>query len=158
MITRRRFLLAALGLSAAALVAPAAQAGGVRKRVLNSAVKRLMRRDTARDARTKIKPLSQPKRVWRYTNRNDAKKASRQGLPAGKHMTSGTTPGRPPKPETAQRRYGLPRKPDMRMTIELPKSHPVRRNKVLGGRPGTGEITSPKAIPPKAIEKVIPLK
>ncbi len=31
---------------------------------------------------------------------------------------------------------------DVRMTIELPKGQPLQQNKVLGGAPGIGEITS----------------
>ncbi len=46
----------------------------------------------------------------------------------------------------------------VRETIELPRRFPARHNKVPGGRPGAGEITSSRRVPPEAIKKVTPLR
>jgi hypothetical protein len=61
-------------------------------------------------------------------------------------------------PEQARKRYGLPGQPEVRETIRLPKGHPVRRNKALGGGPGQEEWTSPRRVPPEAIRKVVPIR
>lgn len=157
-VTRRGFVVAVLAALASTAGPVPASAGSGRRRVVGAAMRSLLKRDAARDAATAAKPLSKPKRVWRYTTQKDAAAARKQGLAADRHMTSGVAPGRPPDAGTAQRRYGLPAKPETRLTIEIPAGHPVRRNKVLGGAPGYGEITSPKVLPPGAIKDATPLR
>lgn len=117
-----------------------------------------LRRDLLRDRALRARPLPRPKTVFRYTSKARAKWEFRRGLQPGTHMTSRGGPGRPLRPETAQHRYGLPRRPQVRETIRLPKGQPVRSTKALGGRPGVGELTSPKPLSPKAIQKVVPLR
>jgi hypothetical protein len=56
------------------------------------------------------------------------------------------------------RRYGLPRKPEVRERIRLPKGQRVRHNKVVGGERGAAELTSPKRVLSPAIKKVVPLR
>lgn len=145
---------AALG----ALVSAEADAGSTAKRVAERAWSRIFARDAARDATLPARPLREPRRVWRYSDRAGAARAAETGLPAGSHMTSRTTPGRMPSPAHAQERYGLARPPEVRMTIDLPRGHPVRHGKAIGGAPGVGEITSPAPLPPGAIVKIDPLR
>ena len=45
-----------------------------------------------------------------------------------------------------------------RETINLPAGQPVRHNKALGGAPGRGELTAPRAVPSQAILKIVPLR
>lgn len=139
------------------LVPTEADAGSSAKRLAERAWSRVFARDAARDATLPVRPLREPRRVWRYSDRAGASRAAETGLPAGSHMTSRTTPGRLPSPARAQERYGLARPPEVRMTIDLPRGHPVRQGKAIGGSPGVGEITSPARIPPGSIVKVDPL-
>jgi hypothetical protein len=132
--------------------------GGVRPSGPNGASSRgLLRRDRLRDGATPARPLPQDRTVHRYTTRQRAREELRRGIPPGRHMTP-AHPGRPPSAEQARKQFGLPRRPELRETIDLPKGHPIRRNKVLGGRPGTPEWTSPRRVPPEAIKKVVPLQ
>jgi hypothetical protein len=139
------------------LVSAEADAGGTAKRLAERTWSRIFARDAARDAALPVRPLREPRRVWRYSDRAGAARATSGGLPPGSHMTTGTTPGRLPSPARAQERYGLARPPEVRMTIDLPRGHPVRQGKAIGGSPGVGEITSPARIPPGSIVKVDPL-
>jgi hypothetical protein len=82
----------------------------------------------------------------------------RRGLQPNTHMTAQGGPGRPLSPNTAKRRYGLRQRPQVRETLRLPKGYPVRSAKAFGGQPGVGELTSPKSLPPTAIQKVVPLR
>lgn len=156
-MTRRRFLLL-LTAAVLNLASREAEAGKASKKLAGRAWRRLFARDAARDAATKARPLTKPTKVWRYTSREEAENAAKRGLAKDKHMTAGVGRGRPPTAASAQRRYGLARDPQVRMTIELPARQPVRRNKVLGGAPGVGEITSPKPVPPGAIRRIVPLE
>ncbi len=154
---RRRTFFAGLAAIIVVAVTPSAHAGNAKRALARRAWQRIFARDAARDAATPAKPLKRSRRVWRYTTKRDAENTKRHGLPKGRHMTSGTSPGRPPSPSTARDKYGLPRKPEARITIELPKGHPVRHNKVVGGKPGVGEITSVRRVPNHAIKKITPL-
>lgn len=154
----RREVLIALGALCLFMAALPAEAGKASKSAGKRAWRRLFARDAARDAATPTKPVPKPTNVWRYTSKEEAEAATRQGLAPNKHMTSKTTPGRPPAAKTAKERYGLAREPEVRMKIEVPQGQPVRRNKVLGGAPGVGEMTSPKPVPPEAIKGVTPLE
>ncbi len=117
----------------------------------------LRQRDRARDAKTPAKPLPQSRTVYRYTTKEKAEKDMRVGLRPGKHMTSNGSAGRPLSPATAKANYGLKRQPTVRETIVLSKGQPVRKDKVLGGARGKGEITSTKRVPPSAVKSYTPL-
>lgn len=147
-----------IALLAAILASPEAEAGNLAKAFARSAMSKLLRRDVIRAAATVAKPLSRPRRVWRYTSRRQAAIDARQGLAQGRHMTARVTGGRSPSGETAQRRYGLVEKPEVRETWRLQPGMPIRFNKALGGAPGTGEITSTKRLQPESLIKMTPLK
>jgi hypothetical protein len=147
------------------LVSSGVEAGGlgraVAKGVSRSARKALtktLRRDLLRDRATRLRPLSRSRTVFRYTTKGQARQELRKGIRPERHMTSRALPGRPLSPEGAQRRYGLPKPPQVRETIRLPRGLPVRPNRALGGALGVGEITSSRRLPPEAIRKVTPLK
>jgi len=121
-------------------------------------LRNLLRRDLLRDLALPTRRLKAPRTMHRYTTWERALRELQKGLPAGTHTTARARPGRPPSPETAQRRYGLPRKPEVRETIRLPKGTPVRHGKVLGGRRGVGEIViTGRRVSPEAIRRVTPL-
>jgi len=92
-----------------------------------------------------------------YTTEARAAREVQQGVKPGTHMTPNAPVGRPLTPGHAQQRYGLENKPEVRMTIDLAKGLPVRPNKALAGAAGRGELTSPQALPPQAIRRVIKL-
>jgi len=115
-----------------------------------------LRRDLIRDRATRATPLLRPRTFHRYTTRAQALREVRRGIPPGRHLAPAHR-GRIPGAGTAAKKYGLPRKPDVRMTVKLPATHPVRSNKALGGQRGVGEITSPRRVPPTAIKKVSPV-
>lgn len=118
----------------------------------------LLLRDTVRDARSQVLRLVRPRSVFRYTSARTAALEFRGGVAARRHFTSRISAGRPLSSLRAQRRFGLPRSPQARLTIRLPKGTPVRLNKALGGEPGWGEITSTRRLPPGAVRKVVPLR
>jgi len=140
------------------LITPVTEAGGLGKAFVRSAIKKVLKKDLARDARTVAKPLVKQRQVWRYTSHKQAAHEAAHGVAPGSHMTAGTTPGRPPSTATAQARYGLPKKPQVRTTWRLPSGTPVRSNKALGGAPGVGEMTSVKHVPPEHLVRTIPLR
>lgn len=155
----RKSLLIGLLLLAIA-IPPAAEASLLGKAVAHGVATRLakvLRGDWLRDRVTRVRPLPKGRTVFRYTTRAQARQELRQGILPGRHLTARGTPGRPLSGVLAQRRYGLPQPPAVRETLRLPKGQFVRPNKVLGGAPGVGEITSPRRIPPTAITRVIPL-
>jgi hypothetical protein len=77
----------------------------------------------------------------------------RKGLKAGTHVTSRLSAGRPLTAVHAQRRYGLPVRPEVRERIVLPKGTMVRMNKALGGEPGVGEITVDRRAPADVVRE-----
>jgi hypothetical protein len=107
---------------------------------------------------TPARPLPAPRTVYRYTSPSQVRRELHSGIAPESHMTATAPVGRPPSPATAVRKYGLPRTPGVRETVQLPRSFPVRHNKVPGGRQGIGEITSPRTVPRTAIKKVTPLR
>lgn len=115
----------------------------------------LLRRDLVRDRAIKARPLTRQRTVFRYTSKARARTEISRGIPPGRHMTSNGGSGHPLSRVAAQTRYGLPRRPQVRETIRLPKGYPVRTAKVVGGRPGVGELTSPKRLSPTAITNVV---
>ena len=142
---KRWTVLLTLALLTAALPAGAAPAG-----------KGLLR-DLLRDRTLPVRRLKAPRTVHRYTTWERALRELQKGLPAGIHTTARARPGRPPSPETAQRRYGLPAKPEVRETIQLPEGTLIRQGKALGGRPGVAEVVTARPVPPDAIRKITPL-
>jgi hypothetical protein len=118
----------------------------------------IRRKDQSRDARSQAKPLPKARTVYRYTTKKRAEQESSKGIPARVHMTSRGVAGRPPGAVQAQSQYGLRRKPEVRETVRLPQGQPSRLNKVYGGSPGKGELTSTRRVPAKSIQKVVPLK
>jgi hypothetical protein len=102
---------------------------------------------------TKPVPLKAPRTVFRYTTPSQALRERRIGIAPGKHMTATGGPGRPLSPGSAQKRYGLPTPPGRRLKVVLPKGFPVRHNRVPGGQPGVGELTSNKRVPPRFVAK-----
>ncbi len=118
----------------------------------------LLRRDWLRDRVTPAKPLSKPRTVFRYTTRAQAKQELKRGIAPRSHMTAQAAPGRPPSPAGAQQHFGLPEKPDVREKISLPKGLPTRHNRTLGGKPGVGELTSPRRISGDRIQNTVPLQ
>jgi hypothetical protein len=117
----------------------------------------LLRRDFFRDRTLPVRRLKAPRTVHRYTTWERALREIQKGLPVGTHTTARARPGRSPSPETAQRRYGLPRKPEVRETIRLPEGALIRQGKALGGQPGVGEIVTARPVPPEAIRKITSL-
>jgi hypothetical protein len=116
------------------------------------------RRDLLIHNSTRPAPITNPREVFRFTTRERAFTELRQGIAPNRHMTTHSSPGRPLSAESAMRRYGLPAKPDVRETIVIPSRQPIRSNKVVGGAPGVGEVTSPKLLPPEAIKKIVPVR
>lgn len=94
---------------------------------------RTLARDAARDAATKPVALKQPRLVHRYVPSDVARRELRYGIPAGAHVTARARVGRPLSAARAQARYGLPQVPGARLSIQLPRSTRVQRNKVLHG-------------------------
>jgi hypothetical protein len=127
---------------------------GVRARSASS----LLRRDLARDAASPVRRLAEPRTVFRYTSRAQARHELRTVIAPGRHMTSRAQPGRPLGARTAKKRYGLPAKPEVRETVKLPPGQPIRLNRALGGEAGRGELTSPAPVPRAAIRKVVPTR
>lgn len=125
------------------------------------AVKRaaqIQRKDLWNHRHTPVRPLSGPRTVFRYTTPNRARAEVRSGIAPGRHMTATASSGRPLSPLSAKRRFGLHNAPTVRETVVLPKGFPVRHNKVPGGTPGVGEVTSSRSVPPSVIRKVVPLR
>lgn len=122
------------------------------------ASKSILRRDAIRDHATPARPLAKERHVHRYTTREEAAQELTSGIPPGRHMTGHASPGKSPNAQAAQRRYGLPSKPEVRETIRLPHGQPVKSNKVIGGAPGVGEVISTERVPPGNIVRVGPLE
>jgi hypothetical protein len=129
-------------------------AGGARQ----STVRRALRADWLRDRRTAVRPLRQPRTVFRYTTRRQMQRELRRGIAPGRHMTSRARPGRPLTADRAARRYGLPAKPEVREAVRLNPGQPARLNRALAGERGRGELTSPRRVPAEAIRRVVPLR
>jgi len=171
-IVRRGKLLAVLGVAlvlAGPVVPVGAEAGGLHSAISRGAAKgtaraatkastRVLRHDLVRDRATLARPLARERSVFRYTTADKARRELRAGIAPGTHMTSRAVRGRPLVAGKAQSRYGLQSRPDVRETVRLPGRQPVRINRAVGGAPGVGEITSPKRVPARAIERVVPLK
>lgn len=108
-------------------------------RSLEKSASRTLKRDFERDSASTAKRLSRGLTTFRYTTKAEAKRELRAGINSGTHFTSRARPGRPLSARRAQARYGLPRTPEVRMTVGLPKGSSVKRNRVIGGVRGVGE-------------------
>ena len=113
--------------------------------------------DLKRDRRTPPRPLKQQRTVDRYTQSATASSELKRGIPPNRHMTSAST-RRPLTANSAKLRLGLSTKPDVVERIRLPKNTPLHFNKVVGGKPGYGEITAPSRLPNSSIRRVIKLR
>ncbi len=131
---------------------------GVTRSLRGGSAWRVFRRDLLRDRGSRVRRLAEPRRVFRYTTKPRAQEELQSGIAPGRHMASRANPGRPPSATTAQEKYGLLKKPEVRETVKLPAGQPVQLNRVIGGEAGYGEITSSKRVPPGAIEKTLPLR
>gem|GEM_PF-5648137 len=116
------------------ITASDSDAGIFDKVVRKEAMRRILQRDVARDAATRAIPSATEKKVWRYTSKARAKQEASRGIAAGKHMTSGVYSGRSPSPQTAQKRYGLPKPPEVRETVvikKVPQSDVIKPSEVI---------------------------
>lgn len=118
---------------------------------------RALAKDLVNHRTAPVKTLTAPRTVFRYATRSVARKDVASGLAPYRHMTSRGGPGRPLSAANAAKRYGLPRRPDVRETIRLGRGQTVILNKAQGGRPGVGEAVSPRPIGRGAIERVVSL-
>ncbi|MEM2001035.1 MAG: hypothetical protein QXT77_00115 [Candidatus Methanomethylicaceae archaeon] len=132
----------------------ARSAGRVFRRV---SITKILRRDLQLHRRTPLRPLARPRRVFRYTSLAQARREVRKGILRGRHMTARARPGRPLTAAHAQQRFALPRKPRVRMTIQLPQGLPVRVNRVSGAS-RSWELTAGKRIRQTAIKKIVRLR
>ena len=149
---------AARSLARSAERSAARSAGRAAERQAARRAVQIQRKDLWNHQHTPVRPLPAPRTVHRYASPSQAKKDVRTGIAPGSHMTARAPAGRPPTPGKAASQYGLRKAPGVRETITLPKGFPARHNKVPGGRPGAGELTSTRRVPPSAIRKVTPLK
>lgn len=149
---------AARGLARSAARTAAKSTGRAAEKQAIGRALQIQRKDIWNHAHTPVRPLRAPRTVYRYTSPSRAREELRSGIAPGRHMTATAPAGRPPSPATAQRRYGLNAPPTVRETVMLPKGFPARHNRVPGGSPGRGEITSSTEVPPSAIRKVTPLR
>jgi hypothetical protein len=126
-------------------------------RTLRKPVYRSRAFDLSRDRRTPVRVLKQDRMVDRYTHSARATGEVKRGIPSGRHMTSVSTP-RPLTAKSARQRLGLSTSPNVVERIRLEKGTPVRFNKVVGGKPGYGEITVPSTIPKASVSRVLKLR
>ena len=145
------------GLSSAAAKALARGSERTAERAAESKVQSVLARDASRDAATPTKATTAPRTVQRFTSAADAQRAQQYGISPGQHMTSNVPRGRGVSAERAQERFGLPRKPEVVMTVEIPKATTVRNNKALDGERGRGEVASTQTISAENIKQVRPL-
>lgn len=153
-----RLLIVTFSASTCAAIAGQAKSSVAQAQSPRKVYSDVRRKDQSRDAGSQAKPLPKDRTVYRYTTKKRAVEESSKGIPAGAHMTSSGVAGRPPSASQGQTQYGLRRKPEVRETIHVPKGQPAKLNKVYGGNAGKGELTSTQRVPPKSVQKVIPLK
>lgn len=125
------------------------------KNIDKNKTNKVLLKDQERDKATKAKPLPKSQNVHRYVR---FKKDLSRDIKPGEHTTSDAKRGHPPSREKAQKMYGTPKKPKYRGTIQVEKGQPVKKNKVIGGERGRGEMTSTKPIPQKNVKKIIKLQ
>lgn len=119
----------------------------------------ILRRDRVRDSRLPVRKLEQPRKVFRFTTLKQARLYRQTGVPSGTHFTAKVGPGRPLTAAHAKERYGLPRIPRARLQFLLPKGTTVKSGKVIGGKPGFGEVkTYRHRLEPSAVKNLVRLK
>jgi hypothetical protein len=136
-----------------AALSRAAVAGESREATLRS----VFLKDTLRDRGTAVSVLRRPRTVFRYAAEEEVIVAQRNGIAAGRHFTSRAGAGRPLSIRSASNTFGLLRQPSYRMTVTLPRGTSVKFNRVLGGRPGLGEIVNVRPLPKSNLDRVLPL-
>ena len=128
-------------------------------RHLSKRLMEVLRKDGKRDAKLVPQRLKRPKNVFRYTTANKAQLYKQKGIPSGTHFTVNSRPGRPLSPARAKERYGLPVMPSARVKVTMPKGSLVKRGKVIGGKPGYGEIkTYHRQLPPSAVKNIVSMR
>lgn len=127
---------------------------GSAERVAERRMLGTLERDAARDRATAARILKRDRVVARYTTKARAETEMREGLKVGTHMNSRLSAGRPLTALHAQRRYGLPVRPEVRERIVLMKGTKVRMNKAMGGQPGIGEITVTRRAPASVVREI----
>jgi hypothetical protein len=125
-------------------------------RALSRGASRWLSQDRTMHRTTSALPLRKPATVRRYTSLGQAQAEARRGLAPNTHMTAPVRPGRPPSAAEAQRRFGLPRRPTAVETLRIPKGTPVRKGRVAAEQRRRWEWTSPRTIPPGAVQSVRP--
>ena len=110
-----------------------------------------------RDYGSVKRTLKRPRLVDRYTSSSRAADEAAHGIAPYRHMTSVSTK-RPLTTLNAQKRLGLSMKPQVVERVRLSKGTPLKFNKVIGGKPGYGEITVPSRMPSSAIIKQLRLR
>lgn len=117
----------------------------------------IYKKDLARDAKTVAKPLAKEQQVHRYTTAKQAQKEVKSGLQPGTHTTSALAQGRPLSGNHAKDRYGLEKSPTVRTVWRLPAGTKVKKNKVVGGEPGVGELNVSETVSPSNYLGKVPL-
>lgn len=112
--------------------------------------------DALRDRKSHLSALRGQRSVDRYTSFGTAKSELKFGLPADRHMTIFSS-RRPLTASNAKVRLGLPKRPDVVERIQIPKGTSLHFNKVVGGKAGYGEITSPSRLPKSSINRILTL-
>lgn len=112
--------------------------------------------DAVRDRRSNLSILKTGRSVDRYTTLREANSELRHGIAPNRHMTSFSS-RKPLTANNATIRLGLSRKPQVVERIEIPKGTGLHFNKVLGGKPGYGEITSPARLPRTSVRRILTL-
>ncbi len=115
-------------------------------------------RDLERDAASKAIRLRASQRVFKYMTKEDSEKVLENGFRPRTHFTSHVSPGRPLSRTGAAARYGLRYEPDQRLTVTLPTGTIVKRNKVIGGAAGYGELRVEHSLPSDVVNRTTELK
>jgi hypothetical protein len=119
----------------------------------------VLKLDRLRDSKLPVTKLTEPRKVFRFTTNKQAQLYRQRGVPSGTHFTAKAGPGRPLTATHAKLRYGLPRMPSARVEVVLPKGTPLKAGKVIGGRPGFGEVkTYCRSLSSAAVRTAIPLR
>jgi hypothetical protein len=144
-----------------------ALAGSLGRSVARGATKSIAKRarplsrsrlfDWKRDRRTPLRKLKQDRLVDRYTSVKSAAAERKTGILPYRHMTARST-RRPLNTATAKQRLGLSTQPTVVERIRISRGTPLHFNKVVGGKPGYGEITAPNRLPGSSIQRVLKLK
>jgi len=117
---------------------------------------RLREFDAVRDRKSSLSILKSGRSVDRYTSLKKANSELKHGIAPNRHMTSFSS-RKPLTANNAAIRLGLSKKPEVVERIEIPKGTSLHFNKVVGGKPGYGEITSPARLPRTFVRRILTL-